>query len=149
MNFDKYPVTVGSTYMVYEFVSEGSKGKILKLVIYSETHLHNFYNLGFGDKDEVTGKINDSVVTNNGDSEKVLATVASTLYEFTNRFPEAMIFATGSTKARTRLYRIGITNNIDLIKPDFEIFGLTNEKEWIPFETKKEFEAFLVKRKNK
>jgi len=149
MNFDKYPVTVGATSMVYEFVSEGSKGKILKLVIYSETHLHNFYNLGFGDKDEVTGKINDSVVTNNGDSEKVLATVASTLYEFTNRFPEAMIFATGSTKARTRLYRIGITNNIDLIKPDFEIFGLTNEKEWIPFETKKEFEAFLVKRKNK
>jgi len=149
MNINKYPVTVGATSMVYEFVSEGSKGKILKLVIYSETHLHNFYNLGFGDKDEVTGKINDSVVTNNGDSEKVLATVASTLYEFTNRFPEAMIFATGSTKARTRLYRIGITNNIDLIKPDFEIFGLTNEKEWIPFETKKEFEAFLVKRKNK
>ncbi|MEO6719508.1 MAG: hypothetical protein ABIN67_04040 [Ferruginibacter sp.] len=147
MKIEKYPVIVGATSMVYEFVSEGSKGNISKLVIYSETHLHNFYNLGFGDKDETTGKINDSVVTNNGDSEKVLATVAATLYEFTNKFPEAMIFATGSTKARTRLYRMGISNNLDSIKPDFEVFGLTAEKEWIPFEIKREFEAFLVKRK--
>ena len=149
MKIDKYPVIVGATSMVYEFISEGSKGKISKLVIYSETHLHNFYNLGFGDKDEITGEINDSIVTNNGDSEKVLATVAATLYEFTNKFPEAMIFAIGSTKARTRLYRIGITNNIDSIRPDFEVFGLTKEKEWVLFETKKEFDAFLVKRKKK
>ena len=147
MKIDKYPVIVGATSMVYEFISEGIKGKIPKLVIYSETHLHNFYNLGFGDKDEHTGEINDSIVTNNGDSEKVLATVAATLYEFTSKFPDAMVFATGSTKARTRLYRIGITNNIESIKPDFEIFGLTNEKEWVAFETKKEFEAFLIKRK--
>ena len=142
-------VVVGATSMVYEFISEGSKGKISKLDIYSETHLHNFYNLGFGEKDELTSEINDALVTNNGDSEKVLATVAATLYEFTNKFPDSMIFATGSTKARTRLYRIGITNNIDSIKPDFEIFGLTDEKEWGPFETGKQFEAFLVKRKRK
>lgn len=116
-------------------------------MIYSETHLHNFYNLGLGDKDESTGEINDSIVTNNGDSDKVLVTVAATLYHFTHKFPEAMIFATGSTKARTRLYRIGITNNIDSIKPDFEVFGLTKENVWVHFEAKKEFDAFLVKRK--
>jgi 3-dehydroquinate synthetase len=119
MQIDKYPVIVGASSMVYEFISEGKRGKISKIVIYSETHLNNFYNLGFGDKDENTGAINDSVVTNNGDSEKVLATVAATLYEFTDKFPEAMIFAIGSTKARTRLYKIGITNNINSIKPDF------------------------------
>jgi hypothetical protein len=149
MKIEKYPVNVGASSMVYEFISEGNKGKISKLVIYSETHLHNFYNLGFGDKDENTGDIDDSVVTNNGDSEKVLATVAATLYEFTDKYPDAMIFATGSTKARTRLYRIGITNNIDSIRPDFEVFGLTIDNEWIPFEAKREFEAFLVKRKKK
>ncbi len=133
--------------MVYEFASEGSKGKISKLVIYSETHLHNFYNLGFGDKDETTGDIDDTIVTNNGDSEKVLATVAATLYSFTEKFPDAIIFASGSTAARTRLYRIGITNNLEEIKADFEVFGLTNENNWVRFEKRKDFKAFLVKRK--
>ena len=147
MNFDKYPVIIGETSMVFEFVSEGVRGKIPKLVIYSETHLHNFYNLGFGDKDEATGNIDDEVVTNNGDSEKILATVASTLYTFTDKFPAAMIFAMGSSKARTRLYRMGITNNIESIETDFEIFGLV-EKSWFPFKKAVEYEAFLVKRKN-
>ena len=148
MNLDKYPIKIGETLMVYEFVSEGVRGNISKLVIYSKTHLHNFFNLGFGDKDEETGTIDDEIVTNNGDSEKVLATVASTLYIFTEKFPGAMIFATGSTKARTRLYRMGITNNITTIEKDFEVFGL-NEKKWHSFEKGIEFDAFLIKRKKK
>lgn len=148
MKIDKYPVNIGETSMVFEFVSDGINGKIPKLGIYSETHLHNFYNLGFGDKDETTGEIDDEVVTNNGDSEKVLATVASTLYTFTDKFPEAMVFATGSTKARTRLYRIGISNNVEEIQEDFEVFGLADE-DWQPFQKQTEFEAFLVKRKKK
>lgn len=146
MRFDKYPVTIGATSMVYEFISQGISGDISKLVIYSETHLHNFYNLGFGDKDEITGNIDDKVITNNGDSEKVLATVAATLYIFTDEFPDAMIFAIGSTKARTRLYRIGITNNIEAIESDFEVFGLADQK-WQPFKKAVEYDAFLVKRK--
>ncbi len=149
MKIDKYPVIVGESSMVFQFTSEGIRGSISKLVIYSETHLHNFYNLGFGDKDDVTGKIDDEIITNNGDSEKVLATVASTLYTFTDKFPEAMVFATGSTKARTRLYRMGISNNLDEIQVDFEIFGLVGEKDWQPFQKQIEFEAFLVKRKKK
>jgi hypothetical protein len=149
MNFDKYPVVIGATSMVYEFVSEGNKGRISKLVIYSKTHLHNFYNLGFGDKDVITGEIDDRVITNNGDSEKVLSTVAATLYTFTDKFPEAMIFASGSTTARTRLYRIGISNNLDVINVDFEIFGLTKDNKWVKFEKRRDFEAFLVKRKKK
>jgi hypothetical protein len=149
MNTDKYLVVIGATSMVYEFVSEGSKGNILKLVIYSQTHLHNFYNLGFGDKDAITGDIDDTVITNNGDSEKVLATVAATLYTFTDKFPEAMVFASGSTSARTRLYRIGISNNLDAINADFEIFGLSKDNNWVKFEKRKDFDAFLVKRKKK
>ncbi len=149
MRIDKYPIIIGETSMIYEFISEGAQGRISKLIIYSETHLRNFYNLGFGDKDE-TGNIDDEVVTNNGDSEKVLVPInigiASTLYIFTDRFPEARIFATGSTKARTRLYRIGISNNFEEIEMDFEVFGLVGEH-WQPFQKQIEFEAFSVKRK--
>lgn len=146
MNLEKYPVIIGETSMVFEFVSEGIHGRIPKMVIYSKTHLYNFYNLGFGDKDEQTGEIDDEVITNNGDSEKVLATVASTLYSFTDKFPDALVFATGSTKSRTRLYRMGINNHLEEIQKDFDVFGLVSES-WHSFEKQREFDAFLVKRK--
>ena len=146
MNIDKYPVVIGETSMIFEFTSEGVHGNISKLIIYSKTHLHNFYNLGFGDKNETTGDIDDEVITNNGDSEKVLATVVSTLYIFTETFPEAMVFATGSTKARTRLYRIGISNNFTEIQKDFAVFGLLNKK-WHPFQKGTDWNAFLVIKK--
>lgn len=148
MNLEKYPVEVGETLMSYEFISEGEKGKITKLIIYNNTNLYNLYNLGFGDKNDATGEIDDTIITNNGDSQKVLATVAYTLYTFTDKFPEAMIFVTGSSKARTRLYKIGISNNYALIEPDFQVFGLTENK-WFPFDKKDDYEAFLVIRKKK
>jgi hypothetical protein len=132
--------------MVFEFISDGNRGKISKLVIYSKTHLHNFYNLGFGDKDKVTGQIDDAVVTNNGDSEKVPATVASTLYIFMDKFPDAMVFATGSIKARTRLYRMGISNHLLEIQEDFEVYGLSAGK-WHIFQKQKKYDAFLVVKK--
>lgn len=147
MQIEKYSVTVGETSMVFEFTSLGVKGNISKLIVYSQTHLHNFYNLGFGDKNENTGQIDDEVITNNGDSDKVLATVASTLYIFTEKYPDAMVFATGSTKARTRLYRIGISNNFLEIQEDFKVYGLANNN-WQNFQNHIEFEAFLVTKKN-
>src|SRR5690554_1018587 len=70
-------------------------------------------------KNKKTGgnrEIDDKTVSNNGDSEKVLATVVATVYAFSDKYPDSWIFATGSTKARTRLYRMGITRYIDEIK---------------------------------
>ena len=132
--------------MVFEFISQGPKGQISKLVKYSETNLKDMYNLAFGDKDSKTGKINDTVISNNGDSDMVLATVVSTVYAFTDKYPDSWVFATGSTKARTRLYRMGITKYITEIKKDFQVFGLRDD-EWEKFEKEVEYEAFLIKRK--
>ena len=79
MKVDRYELRAESSLTIFEFVSRGPKGQITKLVQYSETIFPNLYNLGFGDKDQTSGKIDDKVVTNNGDSHKVLATVAATL----------------------------------------------------------------------
>ncbi len=97
--------------MVFEFTSQGPKGQIPKLVKYSETNLKDMYNLAFGDKDIKTGQINDTIISNNGDSDMVLSTVVSTVYAFTDKYPDAWVFATGSTKVRTRLYRM-VSQNI-------------------------------------
>jgi hypothetical protein len=146
MNLEKYSVETDQNYMVFEFVSLGAKGRVVKIVQYSEMKVKNYYNLGFGDKDETTGKISDKTITNNGDSHMVLSTVASTVYAFTSRYPNAWIYAKGSSISRNRLYRIGLTNNLDIIRNDFKLFGL-KEGKWHKFKKDIVYDAYLLRRK--
>jgi hypothetical protein len=143
---DRYEVEVDESVSIFEFISEGRNGKVKKLVRYSRTNVKNMYNLGFGDKDEQTGMIDDKVITDNGDSEKVLATVAATIYAFTAENPKVYVYITGSNEARTRLYRMGIVKYLELINEDFEVRGLQNNA-WRPFKPNGNYKAFLVNRK--
>ena len=148
MKLPKYPLASSDNMMTFEFISEGPKGLIHKFVRFQPTNLKDVYNLAFGDKDHSTGNIDDMVISNNGDSEKVLASVVSTIYAFTDKFPDAWIYATGSTKSRTRLYRIGITKFLSEVEEQFEVLGEQND-EWETFRKNVEYEGFLVRRKNK
>lgn len=123
MNLERYELQSGEELEVFEFVSEGPKGRIPKIVQYFPTNYKDVYHLGFGDKNLVTGSIDDTVVSNNNDSEKVLATVIATLYEFTDKHKDAFVYATGSTNSRTRLYRMGISKYLNEALKDFEIYG--------------------------
>ncbi len=143
---DRYLVETSPDLQTFEFISLGPKGDVTKVVRYSEINIKGFYNLGFGDKDPITGYISDLTVTNNNDSQKVLATVAATLYAFMDSHPDATVIATGSTEARTRLYRMGIANNLANVEKDFVILGLT-EADWEPFGKNVTYGAFLVRRK--
>jgi hypothetical protein len=147
MNYSKYGYISKNSLCRFEFTSVGNKGNIVKIVEYSLTDVENVYNLAFGDLDKISGKINDMVVTNNGDSFKVLATVASTVYAFTSKYPDAWVFATGSTNVRTRLYRMGLSNNLAEIGEDFMVYGLPPNQIWEEFVIGEDYEAFLVKRK--
>jgi hypothetical protein len=146
MKLPKYPLASSDKMMTFEFVSEGKKGLIHKLVKFQPTNLKGLYNLAFGDKDLETGEIDDKVISNNGDSEKVLATVVATVYAFTDKYPDAWVYATGSTKARTRLYRMGISRFLNEINEDFEILGEISDN-WETFKLDVEYEGFLVRRK--
>lgn len=146
MKLPRYELKAEKSLMVYEFLSQGPKGEIPKIIKFSETNLKDVYNLAFGDKNIHTGEINDLVISNNGDSEMILATVVSTVYAFTEKYPDCWIYATGSTKARTRLYRRGITKYMGEISEDFDLYGLRDDV-WDVFEKEVDYEAFLVKRK--
>ena len=132
--------------MVFEFISIGPKGNIPKLIKYSATNLKDVYNLAFDDKNNNSGQIDDTIISNKWESEKILATVVASLYGFTEKHTEAWINAIGSTKSRTRLYRIGITKYIREIERDFEIYGLIQD-EWHEFTLNTEYDGFLTKRK--
>jgi hypothetical protein len=146
MKLPRYQLKSGDNLMTFEFISEGYKGQIPKIVQYNETNLKDVYNLAFGDKDGETGELDDTIISNNGDNEKVLATVVATIYAFTDKHPDAWIYASGSTKSRTRLYRMGITKYLTEIKDDFELYG-ENDDEWELFRKGIDYNGFLAKRK--
>ena len=146
MNQPRYQLKANDDQTVYEFLSEGPRGKIVKIIQFTTTNYKDVFNLAFGDLHDETGKIDDKVISNNGDSTIVLATVVSAIYAFTEKYPDAWIYATGSTKPRTRLYRMGITKYLKDIKSDFDIFGQV-AKTWKKFTIGVEYESFLVKRK--
>lgn len=146
MKLPRYQLRSSENLMTFEFNSIGPKGNIVKLIQYSETNLKGVYNLAFGDKDIHTGQIDDNVISNNGDSEKVLATVVASVYAFTDQHPDAYVYATGSTFARTRLYRMGISKYLDEVIEDFDIYG-EFDGDWHPFGREVDYMSFLVKRK--
>lgn len=145
MHLPRYSYKINESFTDYEFISEGPKGKITKVVRFTNIE-SKVYNLAFGDLTELTGEINDRIVTNNNDSHKVLSTVAIIVDDFTTYYKDAIVVAKGSTHSRTRLYRMGITNHWQVISADFKVFGLLND-EWLPFEMRQNFEAFLIYRK--
>ena len=145
MNQSKYPVNVSDDHFVYVFFSEGPRGRIKKGVFFTKIG-DNFFNLGFGDWNEESQDLDDSSRSNNGDRDKVLATVAFTALDFTNQFPDARIVAEGSTPARTRLYQMGIADNLLEITENFEVKGLLGNI-WEPFQQDRNYTAFLINRK--
>lgn len=145
MNLPKYKVIPNEIGDTYTFVSEGKKGMIYKIISFQEIE-KGLYNLGFGDMNPITKELDDKVVSNNGDTEKVLSSVVSAIYAFTEKFPEAWIYAEGSTPSRTRLYQMNIVKYFDLVEKDFELQCLLNQ-EWEDFRPNINYEAFVIKRK--
>jgi len=148
MNLERYNYFTND-YQAYEFFSEGPKGRIRKLVIFTKIPDTEpaIYNLAFGDAHPVSGKIDDEVISNNEDRDIVLATVANTIATFCDHYGNKYIYAEGSTPSRTRLYQMGIAGIWDEISTDFEVFGLKNGY-WQSFNPNGvNYDAFLVKRK--
>ena len=146
MKVEKYHLKSDNTLTYFEFISVGSKGAIRKMIEFQTTSTPNLYNLAFGDKNPTTGELDDLAISNNGDTEKVLGTVVAAVYAFFDRNSEAIIYATGSTPGRTRLYRMGITKFYDEIQNDFYLYGQIGDKLYA-FETGKEYEGFVAQRK--
>ncbi len=146
MSLDQYEVEFSEYHTDYEFVSVGKRGSILKVVQYTKMSYSNWYNLGFGDKNLETGKWGDLTVSDNGDDEKVLATVGATAIDFLDWHPQATIFATGSTPVRTRKYQMGLNRIHGALTEGYDVQGFVGGQ-WQPFERNTNYEAFLMSKK--
>jgi hypothetical protein len=146
MNLEKYKLRASKTYISFRFTSICPKGNIEKRIVYTKTKNRSVLNLAFGDVIKGSKGIDDTIVTNNDDKEKVLATVVASIYIFTSKYPNTWVGLTGSTVSRTRLYRIVISGYFEILSNDFEIYGLENQN-WQVFEKNKNYDAFVIKRK--
>jgi hypothetical protein len=146
MNLDKYALAATRNRTTFKFVSIGPKGPIPKIIEFQETGIENDFNLAFGDLIVETGDFNDLAVSDNGDTEKVLATIVQALSDFLEAHPGARIYATGSNRARTRLYRIGISRHIEEATKWLNIYG-EDETGFEAFRLGKVYLGFLVTKK--
>jgi hypothetical protein len=145
MNLEKYPLRASDHHRVFAFDSEGFGRVIKKLILFQPLNIagETVFNLSFGDWNEEKQQVDDTVISNNGDREKVLATVAAAVLEFMRQFPEAIIYAKGSTPSRTRLYQMNIASNLAGINRMFHVFGLKRGI-WEDFRTARNYEAFIL-----
>jgi hypothetical protein len=146
MKYDVYTdIEVTDDFNVFDFISTGKNGDILKRVAFTRTEQDGVYNLALGDVDE-DNEINDYAVTDNGDRNKVLATVAFIVEAYTKKFPDRWIIFRGSTEERTRLYRMAVGLHLDELSSLYEIWAYKDER-LVPFTKNLKIKAFLIRRK--
>ncbi len=147
MNYEYYrELSVSNDFEVYDFVSSGFRGEIVKRVRFDCVDEHHTYNLAFGDLID-DGEIDDYSISDNKDMTKILATLATIVRIFLDKYPERHVVFRGSTKERTRLYRMAIGNNLDELQYSFVIYGLGYDEGAQIFTRNKEYFAFLVRKK--
>ena len=59
MKLEKYNLKASSRRTRFEFISEGPRGAIRKLIEFQETDEPGLFNLAFGDKDPQSGEMDD------------------------------------------------------------------------------------------
>ena len=92
-----------------------------------------FTILALGTADGLEEQINDTIISNNSDVEKVLVSVAHTALEFSVHYPEAFIHIVANTEAKMRLYQMKINKYWKEIEEIIELFGCKDGKEFIPY----------------
>lgn len=156
MDLERYEIEQLDEF-TYRFFSTGVKGNFEMRVRFTNTW-QNTFNLGFGAIDPVSGVLDDLIELRNGDSQKILATVANVVLAFLELHPLVRIYATGSNKSRTRLYQMGINRVLPLLS-DYAITGYTVENsiqvdvestfpnrigQWRPIRLGNDYDAFLI-----
>ncbi|MCQ9328730.1 DUF6934 family protein [Pelistega suis] len=148
MDIQHYDIKYNASLTQFEFISVGPRGKILKNIVFQPIY-DNIYNIAFGDvSPDNPSRLDDLIVTNNGDTDKVLKTVAIAIEHFLQKNPNALVLFRGSTKSRTRLYRMRLRKYYAEITAHIALFGIIEGKSYCFSESVNlDFDSFLVKSK--
>ena len=152
MDIDHYgDIKISADFKTFSFVSRGPKGELVKLVrLVKLQNLSDTYNLALG---TVRGNnVDYTETTDNGDRNRILATIFHIALTFSRVYPDQKIFIMGRNQATTRLYR-GVINHLYVeIVREFLIQGgvYSENKEGYNFEefiSNKQYNVFLFERR--
>lgn len=147
MKYETYGIIYDHHFSMADFESTGRFGIIKKRVAFIPTNIPGVFNLTYGDI-KGDGKIDDLSISDNGDRNKLLATIAKVVIEYTARYPHRYIYFRGSSNARTRLYRMAITLHLKELSQLFEIYAETEHNPaLVKFYKTVKATAFVIKRK--
>lgn len=147
MKYEVYrEINVTDDYSIFDFVSVGRNGLIHKRIEFMPTKIAGYFNLAFGDVDS-DGEIDDYSVSDNGDRNKILATVAYAVEIYLNRYEDRWVYFRGSTLERTRLYRMAVGLNIVELENKFDIYAELKDDTIVPFQKNIDVMGLLVKKK--
>ena len=108
------------------------------------------FNLALGTMMQ-NGEIDFFTITNNGDRNKILMTVAWIVNIFLERNPGKSVYFTGSDERRTNLYNRSIAYGYEELIKMYHIYGDISLDQYVyefhRFEKGKLYSGFLVKRK--
>lgn len=138
-----YPV-IEKDGLRFSFESVGPIRTVRKIIIYDKiTAVDGLFNLALLDEYD-DGSLDDLSVTDNQDMPRVLATVIATMRLFFSQYPAATVIFSGSTPARTRLYRVVISQNLTLFSETFLVNGVLRGKQE-PYQPNRRYDAFTVR----
>lgn len=141
-----YEFTILESACRFEFDSVGIQN-IRKIILYDKTDIPNFYNLSLGDT-LPDGKVSFTSISNNGDRDKVIATVIQTLLYFFDIYPDSYVLFSGSTPERTRLYQIIIARELTYATATFYFWGMDEAGNIQPFIKNKSYIGFIISMKS-
>lgn len=148
MHYESYEfILESSDLQEFRFYSESPYKRVEMVILFQEMH-ERLYNLTFGEYAKGAA-INDQDKIRNLDRNRILATIAKSVFKFLNRFPERTIYFTGSTPSRCRLYRMAIAVNLEHLAERLQIFGGIRSDEDFhvePFQKNIDYLEFVIRK---
>lgn len=137
---DIYSYYPSKNFTQFAFQSEGIKGKIVKIIIFSPI-AENEWNLGFGDFHR--GKLDDTTMTNNNDAMKTIRTVAQAILIFIETYPDRIVVIEPLDEKRKRFYNRIFQKFYDEINIYFNIIGIREGVSFV-FNPKEFYDVFKI-----
>ena len=106
----------------FEFMSIGTRC-IQKAIIFYKTDYPDVVTLTLANVLE-NGTLDVFTISDNGDRNRILATVMQSITLFLNTHPAKTIAFTGSSPSRTRLYKIVISRELNILTRQYRIQGI-------------------------
>jgi hypothetical protein len=143
-----YNIETSPDGLYHIFESIGLERNTRKMVVYVPDEIKaNLFHLIFGDlTDDYTLDVYST--SNNQDMKIILTSVIQTLYAFFELNPTKKVFFTGSTDARTRLYRAIISKLFEKTELFYNIYGLLEDDSTEPFSKVNYYKGYFIEKKS-